>query len=109
MRFISAQFEALLTNELWLRNARTANGRARILAEKLAAIPGVRITHPVESNAVFAKIPANAVKSLLERNYFYVWDEENSEVRLMTSFDTKEEDIEAFALDIRQTLERLGS
>jgi threonine aldolase len=96
MRFISAQFEALLTDELWRRNAEHANRMAQKLAHELEQIPQIRITQKVESNGVFAIVPPQFVSLLQQKYFFYVWNEETSEVRLMTSFDTTEEDIAAF-------------
>jgi threonine aldolase len=96
MRFISAQFEALLTDELWRRNAEHANRMAQRLAHELEQIPQIRITQKVESNGVFAIVPPQFVPLLQQKYFFYVWNEETSEVRLMTSFDTTEEDIAAF-------------
>jgi threonine aldolase len=78
------------------------------MAQKLHAavkdISGVEVTRQVESNAVFARIPAHVVPALQEKFFFYVWDEETSEVRWMCSFDTSEEDIESFASLLRSML-----
>lgn len=97
MRFIAAQFNALLTDELWLRSARHANRMALRLADRVRAIPGITITQPVDSNAVFATLPAEIIPELQAAFYFYVWNEERSEVRWMASFDTTEEDVDRFA------------
>ncbi|HEX5387190.1 MAG TPA: low specificity L-threonine aldolase [Gemmatimonadales bacterium] len=97
MRFVSAQVEALLTDDLWLRNARCANAMARRLAERASAVEDITITQPVEANAVFAIVPAAAVQLLQQTFRFYVWNERTSEVRWMTSFDTSEPDVDAFA------------
>ena len=97
MRFLSAQLDALLTDELWLRNARHANAMAALLAERVGALDGVRITRPVQANAVFAELPAAAIGALRERFDFYVWDEDAHEVRWMCSWDTTEQDVDAFA------------
>jgi threonine aldolase len=95
MRFVSAQLEALLTDELWRRAAGHANAMARRLAD------GVRehleLTQAVEANAVFAILPPRAAERLQEDFRFYVWDEHTGEVRWMCSWDTREEDIDAFA------------
>jgi threonine aldolase len=93
MRFIAAQFEALLSNDLWRRNAGHANRMASRLAEGLSPLPGVRITQPVQANAVFAVLPKGAIPRLQQHASFHVWDERTGEVRLMTAFDTTEEDI----------------
>ena len=93
MRFIGAQFEALLSNELWKRNADHANRMARMLAKELQRIPEITITQPVDGNGVFAILPHHLIKPLQEEVFFYVWNEKLNEVRLMCSFDTREEEI----------------
>jgi threonine aldolase len=97
MRFLAAQFEALLGDELWRSLADHANGMAARLAALIDEVPGVTITRPVEANAVFATLPQDAVARLQEQFDFYVWDEQRSEVRLMCSWDTTAEDVERFA------------
>ncbi|HJQ33843.1 MAG TPA: low specificity L-threonine aldolase [Pyrinomonadaceae bacterium] len=104
MRFVAAQFTALLAEDLWLENAAHANRCAQLLAAELARVPEIRITQPVESNAVFAVMPREAVPRVQERFFFYVWDEQISEVRLMCSFDTTEEDVRELATVIREAL-----
>ncbi len=104
MRFISTQFEALLTNDLWKKNATHANRMARILARELAKIPPIEITQKVEANGVFAIIPKEFVPLLQKEYFFYVWNEGISEVRFMTSFDTTEEDIRKFVALVKKTL-----
>ena len=96
MRFISAQFLALLSNDLWLRNALHANAMAQILADGLTRIPGVHMAQRPESNAVFVRIKKQAIPLLQAQYPFYVWNEEQDEVRLMTSWDTTKGDIEGF-------------
>ena len=96
MRFISTQFEALLSGDLWLENARHANRMAQLLAREVEKIPQIRITQKVEANAVFAIIPKMFIPLIRQRYFFYVWNDETSEVRLMTSFDTTEDDIREF-------------
>lgn len=103
-RFIAAQFNALLTEDLWLRNASHANRCARVLAEEIGRIPQVKITQAVESNAVFALMPRDAIARVQERFFFYVWTEATSEVRLMCSFDTTEEDVRDLVAVIRETV-----
>ena len=104
MRFISAQFEALLSGNLWRRSATHANRMAQILASELAKLSQIKITQPVESNGVFATIPKKHIPALQKKYFFYVWDEEISEVRLMASFDTSEEDIRDFVKFVRKTV-----
>jgi threonine aldolase len=104
MRFMSAQMEALLTNDLWRRNAEHANRMARLLEEEVRKIPGARIVYPVEANGVFAQIPRKAISKIQERYFFYVWSEEESVVRWMCSFDTTEEDVRQFAEYVREVV-----
>lgn len=104
MRFISAQFEALLSEDLWRQNAAHANRMAQILAKELEKLPQIAITQKVESNGVFARLPKEYIPKLQQQYFFYVWNEETSEVRFMTSFDTTEEDISDFVALIRRTL-----
>jgi threonine aldolase len=103
-RFIAAQFDALLTEDLWLQNASHANRCAQALAGEIARIPRMKITQAVESNAVFALMPRDAVARVQERFFFYVWNEKVSEVRLMCSFDTTEEDVRDLVAVIRETV-----
>ncbi len=104
MRYISVQFDALLTDELWQRNASHANAMARLLAERVSNIPGVELTGPVESNGVFARVPKEIIEPLQQAYYFYVWDDRKSEVRWMTSWDTSEEDIEGFVNTLKSLI-----
>ena len=106
MRFISAQFDALLTNNLWLQNAQHANRMARLLQKEVSKIPQVKIVYKVEANGVFAKIPRHAIAKLQKRYFFYVWNDEESVVRWMCSFDTNAEDVQQFAKFVAQTVRR---
>lgn len=97
MRFLSAQLEAYITDNLWLRNAAHANQMAAKLAAGLASLPGVQLCYPVEANEVFIQMPQAVVKGLFDDGFqFYPWEEEPSTIaRLVTAFNTKEEDITA--------------
>ena len=101
MRYIAAQFSAFLEDDLWKKNAEHANRMARKLYTAVRDIPGVEISRKVESNAVFARIPGHIIPALQEEFFFYVWDEDLSEVRWMCSFDTSEADIKSFAALLR--------
>ena len=96
MRYIAVQFEALLTGGLWKKNAGHANAMAALLYERVRKIKGVHVTQKVESNGVFAILPPEIIPRLQEEYFFYVWDDRKSEVRWMTSWDTKPEDIGNF-------------
>ncbi len=104
MRFISAQLNALLTGDLWLKIAQHANRMARLLEKKLSEIPQVKIIYKVEANGVFAKIPRPAIAKLQKRYFFYVWNEQQSVVRWMCSFDTTEQDVKQFARFVAETV-----
>ena len=98
MRFLSAQLLAYVENDLWLRNARHANAMAQTLAEGLAALPGVRLIHPVQANEIFAAMPDDLVDALhAEGAKFYRWidvaGEPSPVVRLVTSFSTTQDEV----------------
>ncbi len=96
-RFIAAQYEGILKDELWKKVAAHSNSMATLLASKLSEIPRVNITRPVQANVVFGEIPAAWNESLMKAFPFYVWKEDRNEVRLMCAWDTKPEEIEALA------------
>jgi len=104
MRFISAQFEALFANELWLQNARHANRMAQLLKREISKIPQVKIIYNVEANGVFAQIPRKAIAKLQKRYFFYVWNEAQSVVRWMCSWDTTADDVKQFAEFLRRSV-----
>lgn len=100
MRFLSAQLEALLTDGLWLRSAAHSNAMAQRLQAGVRDLPGVTVTRPVQSNAVFAVLDPSATERLQQDFAFYVWDAFTGEVRWMCSFDTTEQDVDAFVAAI---------
>jgi threonine aldolase len=104
MRYISAQLEALLAGDLWQRSAQHANAMAKRLADAVRGVAGVRITQPVEANAVFAVLDPAATEQLQREWPFYVWDENTGEVRWMTAWDTAPEDVDRFAGAVRAAL-----
>ncbi|MDT0446306.1 threonine aldolase family protein [Streptomyces johnsoniae] len=106
MRFVSAQFEALLAGDLWLRSARHANAMAARLAAGAREVPGVTVLHPVDANGVFARLPHDVSERLRKRHRFYFWDEAAGDVRWMCSFDTTEEDVDAFLDALREEMAR---
>ena len=104
MRFVSAQMAAYLKDDLWLDNARRANAMAARLAKQAGEIDGVEIKGTVDCNAVFAHLPPTATERLLEKYYFYVWDEHDHTVRWMTSWATTEAMVDEFVDDIRHAV-----
>lgn len=102
LRYLSAQFIPYLDG-LWLENARKANAAATRLAEALKRYPEIRFTQKIESNQLFFTIPAEPLKKLQEKYFFYMWNEAINEARLVTSWDTSDEDI----AEIEQTLQEI--
>jgi threonine aldolase len=96
MRFISAQYIAWFRNDLWKECAAHSNSKARLLADKLQEFNNLKITQKVESNGIFIIIPDAVAKRVMDHYFFYPWNEKISEYRLMTSWDTTDEDIEGF-------------
>jgi threonine aldolase len=103
MRYLSAQFIPYLTDDLWLQNASAANRQAARLADILRRYPQISFTQRVESNQLFLTMPPDAARKLLETYFFYYWNEAASEIRLVTSWDTSDEDIRS----LEQTLNEL--
>jgi threonine aldolase len=97
MRFLSAQLEAYLERDLWLRNARHANRMAARLAEGLAATPGAKLIHPVEANEIFIALPEPVIAALEAAGVgFYRWGGPGEgSLRLVTAFNTRAEDVDA--------------
>ena len=103
MRFMAAQFEAYLSDSLWLRNAKHSNDMARKLEEAVRSVDGVEVMYPVQANSVFARLPREVWQRLLQKHFFYDWDFDADVVRWMCSFDTTEEDIAQFVADLKES------
>jgi threonine aldolase len=108
MRFVAAQFVALLTDDLWRSNAEHANAMARRLGAAASAVPGVRLVQPVQANSVFAVLPPAVTVALRSEHPFYVWDPATGVVRWMASFDTTEEDVDRFVGRLTELMARHG-
>ena len=104
MRFVSVQLEALLADGLWVDLAGHANAMARRLAAGVREIDGVEILYPVQANAVFARLPQEASRRLMERYRFYFWDEAAGHVRWMCAFDTTEADVDGLLVALAEEL-----
>ncbi|MET7426464.1 low specificity L-threonine aldolase [Dactylosporangium sp. NPDC005555] len=104
MRYVSAQFLALLEGDLWLRNATHANAMATRLAGQVRDLPSLEIGHPVQANAVFVRLPEPALADLHEQFSFSDWS--TGEARWMTSFDTTTKDVDQFAKAVHAALTR---
>jgi threonine aldolase len=105
MRFISAQFDALLNNSLWKKNAEHSNRMAKLLEAQFREA-GATLTQRVEANGVFAILPANVIAEMQQENFFYIWNDQTLEVRLMCSFDTTEEEIKSFGKKLRALMKK---
>lgn len=103
LRYLSCQFIPYLENNLWQENARKANHMALKLVDVLKQYPQIKFTQKIESNQIFFTIPAGPRKKLQEKYFFYMWNEGADEARLVTSWDTSDEDIAA----IEQTLKEI--
>jgi threonine aldolase len=98
MRYLSAQFEALLTGDLWLRYAEHANAMTARLAQRVRAIEGITITRPVRCNAIFATLDRRAIERVQQQEFFFfIFDERLPEARWMTHWATTPDDVDHFA------------
>jgi threonine aldolase len=104
MRFISAQFLALLEGDLWLRNATHANAMATLLCEQIRDLPGLSINYPVQANALFVTLPEPALAALHEQFHFYDWAGLSPQARWMTTFDTTPDDIQGLVKAVETAL-----
>jgi len=104
MRFISAQFEALLEDDLWIENGRHANEMAGRLHRAVHELPFVEVAFPVQVNSVFARLPVELMEALQRETFFWPWDERTGLARWMCAFDSEPQDIQRFV----ETLLRLS-
>jgi threonine aldolase len=101
MRFLSAPWVGMLQDGAWLRHARHANAMAKALEAAIRPLPGVEIAHPVQTNTVFARLPEEATLGMRQRGWkFYTHVGTQGEARLMCSWDTTTDDVDAFAADL---------
>lgn len=105
MRFIAAQFIALLEDDLWLDNARAANRAARALKEAVETLPYVDIAHPVQANALFVRLPPALIEPLQKETFFWPWDLSQGMVRWMCAFDSDVDDVSKFVATLRRLAE----
>jgi threonine aldolase len=104
MRYVAAQFNALLHDDLWLANAAHANRMATLLHDQVSNIPGVELDAPPVVNSLYPVLPADRIAELQRWSYFYDWDVHRHQVRWMTSWDTTDDDVAAFAAGVRHIL-----
>lgn len=102
LRYLSCQFIPYLENNLWQENAQKANHMALKLVDVLKQYPQIKFTQKIESNQLFFTIPAVQRKKLQEKYFFYMWNEGADEARLVTSWDTSDEDIAAIGQTLKE-------
>jgi threonine aldolase len=105
MRYIAAQFVALLENDCWRQYASHANEMTQRLRQRIAGLEGLRITRPARCNAIFATLSREKIPRLQREYEFYVFDEMLPEVRWMTHWATTPDDVDAFARSIETVLQ----
>ena len=95
MRFVSAQLEAYISNDVWLRNARNANNMAKLLSEGLAKFPDIKLAYTTQSNEVFVHLPSSTINLLNAKGYNVSEDElDGKSVRFVTAWNTVSDDID---------------
>ncbi|HEY9085095.1 MAG TPA: aminotransferase class V-fold PLP-dependent enzyme [Candidatus Tyrphobacter sp.] len=104
MRYVAAQFEALLANDLWLRYAAHANAMTARLHERVRSIAGIRVTRPVRCNAIFATMERAALTRAQDEFFFYIFDDALPEARWMTHWATQPHEVDAFADALERAL-----
>jgi len=108
MRLMTAPWVGLIESGAWLENARHANASAIKLAAALESIEPVTVLHPPEANAIFAAMPPALAEALHARGWrFYDFIGGMGGYRLMCAWDTRDEDIAAFAADVRELAAQL--
>jgi len=104
MRYLSAQYIAYFQDDLWLQNAQYSNAMAEYLAGKIRNLQGVRFTQKVEANSLFLILPKEAIGKMLEHYFFYIWNEDTDEIRLVCSWDITQADADAFIERLKMIL-----
>ena len=106
MRFISAQLLALLTDDLWRRNAQHANAMTARLAAAITGIAGVELVQPVQANELFVRLPLEHVPAIMQHARFSIWREHETVARFVSSWDTTPDDVDGLAGAIATALAR---
>lgn len=104
MRYISAQFSAYFTNDLWKTNATHANAMAQKLSSKIATLSGATLFHTVQANGIFVQLPLEVIAELRQKHFFYIFDEKNHVARFMCSFNTPESEVDRLVDDLQHAL-----
>ena len=109
MRFMSAQMEAYLQDDLWLHNARQANAMAQRLVSGLRELPAIEIMAPVQANILFCRFPQHVIDGLLAAGFGFYYDRwEPGVVRLVTAWSTQPQDVDHLLTHIRQLVSTAG-
>jgi len=104
MRYLSAQYIAYFQDNLWLKNATHANAMAAYLAGQIRNLQGVHFTQNVEVNSLYLILPQEVIRKMLEHYFFYMWDENTNEIRLVCSWDTTKPEVDAFVERLKTIL-----
>jgi threonine aldolase len=97
MRFVSAQLDAYISNDVWLKNAKHANAMGKKLSQGLQQHKNVELAYPTDANEIFVKIPKNIIDQLNSHGYKINDDEwEGKAVRLVAAWNTDPTDVESF-------------
>jgi len=104
MRFVSAQLDAYISNDVWLKNAKHANDMGQKLSDGLAKHNSIEIAYPTEANEVFAKFPRHMIEKLNSEGYKINEDElDGKAVRLVAAWNTQDIDVEQFLETLKKS------
>ena len=104
MRYFSAQYISYFKDDLWLQNAKHSNEMAQYLAKQIQNLQGVKFTQKVSANSLFLILPKDVIRKMLEYYFFYMWNEETNEIRLVCSWDTTQADVDDFVNRLKTML-----
>jgi threonine aldolase len=105
MRFLAAPWVGMLQNDVWLKYARHANSVAEKLHDSMARLTGVKILFPRQANSVFAELPEPVIRGMWDRGWMFYTFIGRGGCRFMCSWDTTEDDVNAFLADLKSLLE----
>ncbi len=110
-RFLAAQLQAYMDDDLWLKNARHANGMARRLAEELETLPEVELVHPVEGNEVFIQMPELMVNKLCDHGCRFLrdWRPDPLHHRFVCSWATSAEQVNGLVSIARSAVAQVSN
>lgn len=104
MRFVSAQLDAYISNDVWLKNAKQANEMGKKLSDGLVKHNSIKLAYPTQANEVFAKFPREMIEHLNSLGYKMNEDElDGQAVRLVAAWNTQNSDVESFLESINQS------